>query len=126
MRFAKKTRRLAVSAAAICATATSLLALTAPSASASTIQNQWVQLCAQGNYPAVLQFPYRGGMESTGVNPGQCNWWNWQSIGTWEPINVIDVYSHRTVGTVWYKGDVSGVGIGAEGSDGGSQWIQTW
>ncbi|MER6540702.1 hypothetical protein ABT215_44580 [Streptomyces sp900105755] len=126
MRFAMKTRRLAVSAAAICATATSLLAVTAPSASASTIKNQWVQLCAQGDYPAVLQFPNRGGMESTAVNPGQCNWWNWQSNNTWEPINVIDIYSHKTVGTVWYNGNVSGVGIGAIGWDNGWQSIQTW
>ncbi|MPY30195.1 hypothetical protein FNH09_02370 [Streptomyces adustus] len=125
MRFLKNARQVAVSAAAVCVAATSLLAVTAPSASASTIQNQWVQLCAQGDYPVVLQFPYRG-MESTIVSPGQCNWWNWPSIGTWEPVNVIDVRSHKTVGTAWYKGDVSGLGIGAEGWEGSSQWIQTW
>ncbi|MPY32762.1 hypothetical protein FNH09_16230 [Streptomyces adustus] len=109
-----------------CAMTTGLLAGTASSASASTIQNQWVQLCAQGNYAAYVEFPYRGYSSSFVVGPGECQWWNRPSIGTWEPINVVDAWTGKVVGTTWYKGDVSGVGIGAEGWEGGSQWIQTW
>ncbi|MBV2353821.1 hypothetical protein KUM39_05520 [Streptomyces sp. J2-1] len=126
MRFIKNTKRVAAAVVAAGAMTAGLLAGTAGTASASTIQNQWVQLCAQGNYPAVVQFPQRGNFESVIVSPGQCQWWNFGSIHAWEPINVIDVWSNRTVGTTWYNGDVSGVGIGAQGQEGGSQWIQTW
>jgi hypothetical protein len=124
--FLKNAKRAGITAVVTCAMATGLLAGTAGPASASTIQNQWIQLCAQGNYPAQIEFPYRGGASSFVVSPGQCQWWNFQDLGTWEPVNVVDVWSGKTVGTTWYKGDVSGLGIGAEGSEGGSQWIQTW
>ncbi|MPY30765.1 hypothetical protein FNH09_05390 [Streptomyces adustus] len=106
--------------------ATGLLAGTASSASASTIQKQWIQLCAQGNYPAYLSFPWRGGYTSTIVSPGQCQWWNVPSDHRWEPVDVVDVWSGATVGTAWYNGDESGLGTGAEGWEGGDQWIQTW
>lgn len=126
MRLRNNVKRAAISAAFSCAMAAGLLAGTASSASASTIQNEWVQLCAQGNYPAYLSFPWRGGFTSTIVDPGQCQWWNVGSDHRWEPINVIDAWSGATVGTTWYDGDVSGLGVGAEGWEGSSQWIQTW
>ncbi|MER6540701.1 hypothetical protein ABT215_44575 [Streptomyces sp900105755] len=126
MRFLRNAKRVGITAAVTCTMATGLLASTAGSASASTIKNEWIQLCAQGNYPAYVEFPYRGGASSFVVSPGQCQWWNWQSIGIWEPVNVVDSWSGKIIGTEWYNGDYNGLGIGALGSEGGQQRIQTW
>jgi hypothetical protein len=93
------------------------LAVAAP-ASASTIPKEHVQLCAQGDYPAFIQFPDRGGLTSTVVNPGTCWYEDMGSLGYYEPIYVFAFNSSDVwvkLGAVGYNGNVSGVGIGTEG-----------
>jgi hypothetical protein len=99
--------------------AAGLLFGTAGSASASTIQNDWVQLCAQGGYPAYLTLPYRGPTSGHfNVPGGECRWW-WMGTldwnGGWEPIDVF-TYWGVYIGTVWYNGQYGGIGIGASGA----------
>ncbi|MBS2540091.1 hypothetical protein KGQ20_45865 [Catenulispora sp. NF23] len=123
----KTTRRLLTLGSVPMVVAAALGVTSAATASASSIQNDYVQLCAQGDYPSVIQFPDRGGWSSTVVNPGDC-WWNYVGGSSWEPINVLKVNgdgSQSYLGTVWYDGDASGVGIGTEGSS-DSPWYQTW
>lgn len=115
--------RLIGAAATTGALAAALLAGTAPSAAASTIGKGWVQLCAQGDYPSVVEFPSRGGLESTIVNPGSC-WLNYMGGRGWESINVMDLH-HRVLATFSYNGDVSGIGIGTEGR-GGAEYVWVW
>jgi hypothetical protein len=134
MGFFKRTRKVVMATAVAGVLAAGVLLGTAGSASASSIQNDWVQLCAQGNYSAYLTLPYRGPTSGRfNVPAGECRWWwmgtlNWN--GGWEPIDVFeDSYgSSSQIGTVWYNGSYSGVGIGAEGyvSEGTNIWIVTW
>jgi hypothetical protein len=99
------------------------------SASASTIPGGHVQICAQGNYTAYIVFPDRGGLSSTLVPQGHC-WWDYMGGNSWEPINVYGVWNTHPdqsfyIGTEWYDGAVSGIGIGAEGVT-TSPWLETW
>jgi hypothetical protein len=115
--------------AAVAVVAAAAIAGMAAPASASTISKGFVQICAQGNYRAVVQFPSRGYYESTLVNPGSC-WYRYMGGGHgWEQIRVFGDYNQSSsrffVGTVWYNGDVSGVGIGAEGTTTNRYYI-TW
>jgi hypothetical protein len=98
-------------------------------ASASTIPGGHVQICAQGNYTAYIVFPYRGGFSSTLVPQGQC-WWDYMGGNSWEPINVYGIWNTHPdqsfyIGTEWYDGAVSGIGIGAEGVT-TSPYLETW
>jgi hypothetical protein len=103
--------------------------LAAP-ASASTLSKGYVQVCAQGNYRAYIEFPNRGNMISTVVYPGTC-WVRYMGGNSWEPIEVFGKYNNGgspfALGTVQYNGAVSGLGIGAEGTtSSGQHWMWTW
>jgi hypothetical protein len=120
--------------AAIAVGATSLIsgiaiAGTAAAASASTIGVGQVQICAQGNYAAYIVFPRRGGYTSTIVPQGQC-WIKTMGGVKSEPIEVYGVWNTHPdqsfyIGTEWYDGADSGIGIGAEGVS-TSPYLWTW
>jgi hypothetical protein len=131
MQISNRIKKSAATLAATTALTAGIIAGVTSPASASTIQNNWIQLCAQGNYPVQLQFPYRGGFRSFVVNPHTCNWWYEGTIswnGGWEPVQVIDDWSGAQIGrTYWYNGNVSGIGFGAGGCEGcGNQWLNVW
>ncbi|MFD4240574.1 hypothetical protein ACFWP3_03045 [Streptomyces sp. NPDC058525] len=118
-------KRAVCSSAVAGVLAAGLIAGTAGSASASTIRNGSVQLCAQANYPAYLEFQDRGAATRI-VNPGECQWWGFGSIGRWEQINIVDAWSGKRVGSKWYEGSQTGIGIGAQGTSGGWQNAIDW
>jgi len=94
------------------------VALGAGAADASTISTGYVQLCAQGGYVSFIEFPDRGGLQSTLVSPGQC-WYEY--LGTLDeevPIEVFGSIDGTAVylGEAWYNASVSGIGIGTEGA----------
>lgn len=128
-------RRITAGLAAVVATA-GLATATATSASASTIPNGQIQLCAQGNYPAYIHILDRqindsgastGGFASTIVNPGDC----WiTSFNTHGGANQVDVVGLRPDGSEFYIGSqwwnsATGLGLGAEGSP-ESPYIWQW
>ncbi|WP_035844536.1 hypothetical protein [Kitasatospora azatica] len=112
-------KRLIATAAAAASLGAVAVIGTASPAAASTISNGNVQVCAQGTYPVYAQFPYRGGWSTTIVNPGNC-WLHYVGGNSWEPINVYGLYPNSSatfsLGTFWYDGAVSGIGIGGEGT----------
>ena len=129
MKISGKLKRAAVAATAAGVLSGVVIAGTAAAASASTIPGGTVQICAQGNYTAYIVFPYRGGFASTLVPRGQC-WINYMGGNSWEPIKVYGVWNTHPdqsfyIGTEWYDGAVSGIGIGAEGST-TSPYLWTW
>ncbi|GIJ27196.1 hypothetical protein Vqi01_23580 [Micromonospora qiuiae] len=119
----RKSRQAAAAVVAVGALTAGLTFSTAGPASASTIKKGWVQLCAQGDYSAVVNSSSL--ISSRIVTPGTCDWWEWGARG-WEQLTVIDIRSGRAVGSAWYNGAQSGIGLGAKGTTGGSQWIITW
>ncbi|GGM18529.1 hypothetical protein GCM10010129_73390 [Streptomyces fumigatiscleroticus] len=134
----KRLARFAVAGAASVGIAATMVVGGAGTGFASTISTGYVQLCAQGNYSAFVQFPDRNNLESVVVSPGTC--WKEKLGGGYggadgyEPINVFGVFNnapHNTfkIDTVWYNGNVSGVGIGAEGTTanaGAGAYVITW
>lgn len=125
-----KTSAVSIGAAVLLAATTVVVGATG--ASASTISKGHVQVCAQGNYGVTAEFPHRGGISTTYIARGTCSYQYWGGT-SWEPINVIGWFNTSNnsfkVGTVWYKGDTSGVGIGAKGttSNGGAgAYTVTW
>lgn len=108
-------------------------------ASASTIKNGWVQLCAQGNYDAYFDIPstpipgtgeVSQERESTIVEAGTCGWWPEDTSGATTTIKVYGIYnvSHQRFyigGEGGYRSSATGVGIGAEGTS-TSPWLQRW
>lgn len=111
----------------------------ASSASASTIPNGHIQICAQGNYPVYLHvlskpIPNSGGATTQSfasfvVSPGNC-WWNDFSFTTFGMSVQADVVGLRPNGQEFYIGSKwwnssGGLGIGAKG-DQNSPWLQTW
>lgn len=128
----KRLARFAAAGVATAGIAAAAVLGGAGSSYASTIAKGDVQLCAQGNYAAVLQFPDRGGYESTVVSPGQC-WKGHMGGNGSEPINVIGIYNTSSntfkIGTVYFNGSTSGIGIGAEGTTanaGAGAYLYTW
>jgi hypothetical protein len=113
------------------------LTVGAPAASASTIQNGWIQLCAQGDYPAFIHIndatiPNSNG-ETTGSawsfteNPGSCTWFPFNTDGLWLQVDVVGIHSDGQqfyIDSYWWNSS-TGLGIGAEG-DQYSPWTQTW
>ena len=136
MNIKKAITRVAAPLAASGLVAAAAVALSATSASASTIQNGYLQLCVQGDYAAfvnVLPVSLGGGLttreyESTIVQPGQCWWAPVETDGQWAQVDVVGVNNDGSqfyIGSEWYDGEVSGMGIGAEGTS-TSPWITTW
>ncbi|MEZ0095369.1 hypothetical protein [Streptacidiphilus sp. EB129] len=121
-------RRVLATVAATAALSAVAVGVAAGPASASTISNGFVQVCAQGKYAAYATFPYRGGFSTTVVNPGDC-WYGWMGGDSWEPIDVYGIYPGSPkpidLGEVWYNGSVSGIGIGAEGTT-DNYYYYTW
>jgi len=74
-----------------------LVSLGAAPASASTIQNGWLQICAQGNYSAQIDIapPESGSgqgalvLSSIVVAPGMCWWHSEDTDDQWVPMTVI-------------------------------------
>ncbi len=101
----------------------------AGAASASTIRKGHVKFCAQGNYAAYIKFPHRRGLESTIVPRGHC-WYQYMGGKRREPIKVYGIRNTNPsqsfyIGTRWYDGAVSGIGIGAEGVT-TRPYLRTW
>jgi hypothetical protein len=115
----------------------------AASASASTIPNGHIQICAQGDYPVFIHvlsepIPNSGGattqsFESPVVSPNQGSnscWWNQNSFSTGGQQVQVDVVGVHQNGSQFYIrserwNGSSGLGIGAEGSE-SSPWVETW
>lgn len=113
-----------------------LVLASAATASASTIPGGQLQICAQGNYDVfvhVLPEPLPGGgtsleTYSTLETPGSC----WQepvnTDGQWAQVDVVGVNPDGFqfyIGSEWYNSSVSGLGIGAEGTN-TSPYLYTW
>jgi hypothetical protein len=118
-------RRLAAVAGVLGVASGALMIGTAGTASASTIQYDYVQLCSQGGYGSYLYEPYDDSYTQT-VPPGQCYWWSVSPSNTWIEIDVYDDQGDL-LSPFWYNGSVSGLGIGTETSDqDGSRYTITW
>ncbi len=129
MKVSGKFKRMAAAVGTAGVLSAAVITASAGAASASTLPKGRVQLCSQGNYTAYLKFPYRGGLESYAVPRGKC-WNHYMGGNRWEPIKVYGVWnSHPNqsfyIGTKWYDGAVSGIGIGAEGST-TKPYLWTW
>ncbi|MDT5040606.1 MAG: hypothetical protein QOE51_1591 [Actinoplanes sp.] len=114
-----------------------VLGLAAAPASASTIQNGWLQFCVQGPYDAFVHVlstnvPNSGGMMtreflSTVMGPGECHWWPVNTLGQWAQVDVVQVKSNgsqRWINDVFYNSN-TGLGVGATGTS-DSPWVNTW
>jgi len=136
MALKKLVRKLATTLAVVGALTAGLMTVSAASASASVISNGNLQICAQGNYSVFIHaLPvYQGGWStgdfaSTIVTPGNC-WMNpISSAGQWRQVDVVGLHNGTGqefyIGTVWYNSAVSGIGIGAEGSE-WQPYLWTW
>jgi hypothetical protein len=136
MSLRKVIRRIAVALGATALVAVPAAVTTSTPASASTIPYGHLQLCAQGNYRAVVHVlpvylpggDYLGGFESTIQWPGQCWIESVDTRGQWAQVDVVGLRkdgSRFYIGSRWYNSSVSGMGLGAEGT----QWnpyIWTW
>jgi hypothetical protein len=113
------------------------LTASAPAASASTIPNGNIQICAQGDYPAFIHIlstsiPNSGGETTRDLSspieyPGSCWWTPFDTAGQWVQVDVVGIHSDGQqfyIGSYWWNSS-SGLGIGAEG-DQWSPWTQTW
>ncbi len=128
MKVSGRLKRIVAAASTVGVLSGAVIAASAGVASASTIPKGYVQLCAQGNYTAYLSFPDLG-KTSTLVPPGQC-WDHYVGGNSWEPIKVYGVWNTNPsqsfyIGTEWYDGAVSGIGIGAEGVT-TAPYLWTW
>jgi hypothetical protein len=106
------------------AMATGLGLSAAAPASASTIPNGKIQICAQGNYWAYIHIlpRYIGGggmstrtMTSVAVRPGECEIYSFNTLGG---ANQVDVVGLRPDGSEFYIGSqwwnsATGLGLGA-------------
>lgn len=130
-------RRLLVTLGSVSLLGITLAAAGSTSASASTIPNGNIQLCAQGSYSAyvhVLAEPIPNGGGATTPSlvspvqiPGNCWMASVNTQGQWVQVDVVGV--HRDggefyIGSEWWNSS-TGIGIGAEGDD-WSPWIQQW
>ena len=115
----KRVKHITASLGATGILAATAVAIGTGAAYASTISTGYVEVCAQGNYSAYAEFPYRGNVGTFVIPKGQC-WYYYMGGDTWEPIEVFGIYNTSgqsfELPTVWYNGSVSGVGIGAEGT----------
>lgn len=143
-------RKLATRAVTVLAVTGALAGLaasmTTATASASTIQKGWLQICAQGNYPAyvhVLSEPipnspgmYTGEWVSPAMTPGVsvdgapagCLWKQVPTDNVWVQVDVVGLKPNGQefwLGDEWYNSNVSGMGIGAEGTP-SNYSIATW
>jgi hypothetical protein len=113
------------------------LTVSASAASASTIANGHIQICAQGDYPAFIHIlsetiPNSGGattgsLESPIQSPGSCWWTAFDTRGQWVQVDVVGIHSNGQefyIRSYWWNSS-GGLGIGAEG-DQWSPWTQTW
>jgi hypothetical protein len=141
-------KRLAARSATVAAVTAMLGGLIAGAvavpASASTIQQGWLQFCVQGNYTARIHVlsekdPKTGGktseIETSTMNPGQvidggppgCTWFPFDTDGVSVQVDVIRVAPDRTehwINDTWYNSN-SGLGVGAEGTA-TNPYIATW
>ncbi|SRR6266568_4633746 len=129
-------RRIGVALAATALVAVPVAVATSSPASASTIPYGNLQLCAQGSYPAyvhVLSEPTGSGGRSpetisTIVSPGQCWMYPVNTSGVWAQVDIVGLRSDGSdfwVGDSWYNSSVSGIGLGAEGSQ-WNYWYWQW
>jgi hypothetical protein len=129
MKVSGKIKRIAAAASAVGVLSGAAIAASAGVASASTIPTGEVQICAQGNYAAYIEFPDLNDSTSTVVPQGQC-WISPVHSDGWEPIDVYGIWNTHPgqsfyIGTEWYDEAVSGIGIGAEGTS-TSPYLWTW
>ena len=138
MSIKKTIKRVTAPLAATGLVGAAIVGVGATPAAASTIQNGWLQLCAQGNYSAFIHvLPVNLGNGATTEDyqspivraGGPCWWAPVNTDNQWAQVDVVGIYNGSGqqfyIGSEWYNGNVSGMGIGAEGSS-TSPWIQKW
>jgi hypothetical protein len=109
----------------------------AAQASASTIPNGNIQICAQGSYPAYIHvlpapIPNSGGattgtFESFVQSPGNCWMHSFDSDGQTVQVDVVGLHGNGSefyIRSYWWNSQ-TGLGIGAEGSE-WSPWTEQW
>ncbi len=136
MSFRKVIRRIAVALGVTALVAVPAAVATSTAASASTIPYGYVQLCAQGNYWAYVHVlpvrlpngDMRGDSQSTVQPPGTCWMQGIDTAGQWAQLDVVGIHSDGSefyIGSRWYNSGVSGIGLGAEGTE-WNAYIWTW
>jgi len=136
MSLRKAIRRIGLAVAATALVAVPVAVATSSPASASTVPYGYLQFCAQGSYPAyvhVLSEPLpTGGTSrsywSTVVRPGQCWMSPVNTAGVWAQVDIGGLRSNGSefwVGNSWYNSSVSGIGLGADGSE-WNHWYWQW
>lgn len=141
MKISRKLKRVAAAISAASVLSGAVIVGSTGIASASTIPNGHIQICAQGDYSAfihVLSEPIPNSNEttqtfaSTIVVPGTPHacWWNQQpfdTFGQWVQVDVVGIHSNGQqfyIRSYWWNSS-GGLGIGAEG-DQWSPWTETW
>lgn len=114
-------------------------AVGAADASASTIPNGHIQICAQGSYPAFIHVlsknlgnglstgTFSSAVESPNEGSSSCWWTQFDTHGQSVQVDVVGLDSNGNqfyIGSRWWNSS-TGLGIGAEGSS-SSPWIETW
>ncbi len=134
MSISTRIKRLGALAVGITAIA-GLGVSTAVSASASTIPNGQIQICAQGNYPAYIHILPRSlgngatttGMASVLINPGQCRTYGFNTLGGANQVDVVGIRPNGSefyIGSQWWN-SATGLGLGAEGTP-SNPYIWQW
>jgi hypothetical protein len=137
MQVSRRLKRTVTALSAVGVLSGAVIAGSAGMASASTIQNGHIQICAQGDYPAFIHVlsepvPNSGGettesLESPVQSPGSCWWTPFNTLGQWVQVDVVGLHSDGSqfyIHSYWWNSS-TGIGIGAEG-DQWSPWTQTW
>jgi len=83
-------KRAALSIGTVGAAATAAALLATPAASAAPTASGALELCSQGNYSSVVEFPARGGFSTFVISPGQCH--TTTGLGDRDSYEDINVY----------------------------------
>lgn len=138
----KRIGRRAVVAAGLFGAVMTAIVAGAADASASTIPDGHIQICAQGNYRVfirVLSEPVpnsnllTAGLRSATVSPNKGSASCWKNPGTFTTLGQtvqVDVVGVKSDGSDFYIASewwnsATGLGIGAEGTT-SSPWLETW
>lgn len=140
MRNLSSSWRRALTAAGVAGALAATAVAGATDASASTIPDGHIQLCAQGSYGVflhILSVPIpnsaaiTGSVDSIVLHPNEgwnsCWWTPWNTHGQRAQVDIVEVRpdgSQFYIGSKWWNSD-TGLGIGAEGSE-SHPWLQTW
>jgi hypothetical protein len=134
MRISSMKRRIGALAAGVAMAAGLGLSAAAP-ASASTIPNGKIQICAQGNYPVFIHILPRSlgngatthGLRSAIFGPGQCWIFDFNTLGGANQVDVVGLRpdgSEFYIGSQWWNSS-TGLGLGAQGSP-SNAYIWQW